>query len=67
VYQTLKLIIKEKYGQDSINVGDEGGFAPNILQNDEGLSLVVTAINKAGYEGLLIFLIFFNFFFNFFF
>ncbi len=51
VYQTLKLIIKEKYGQDSINVGDEGGFAPNILQNDEGLSLVVSAINKAGFEG----------------
>jgi len=51
VYQTLKGIIKEKYGQDSINVGDEGGFAPNILKNDEGLSLVVTAIAKAGYEG----------------
>lgn len=51
VYQILKGIIKEKYGQDSINVGDEGGFAPNILANDEGLTLVVSAINKAGYEG----------------
>ncbi len=51
VYQVLKGIIKEKYGQDSINVGDEGGFAPNILANDEGLQLVVSAINKAGFEG----------------
>jgi enolase len=51
VYQVLKGIIKDKYGQDSINVGDEGGFAPNILANDEGLQLVVSAINKAGYEG----------------
>ena len=33
------------------NVGDEGGFAPNILQNDEGLSLCNTAIEKAGYTG----------------
>ena len=40
-----------RYGQDSINVGDEGGFAPNILANEEGLELVVSAINKAGYEG----------------
>lgn len=39
-------MIKEKYGQDATNVGDEGGFAPNILQNDEGLALVVAAIEK---------------------
>jgi len=30
VYQTLKGVIKAKYGQDATNVGDEGGFAPNI-------------------------------------
>lgn len=51
VYQTLKKVIQKKYGKDATNVGDEGGFAPNILSNDEGLSLVVTAINQAGYEG----------------
>lgn len=31
VYHTLKSVIKKKYGQDATNVGDEGGFAPNIL------------------------------------
>ena len=32
-------------------MGDEGGFAPNILDNKEGLDLVVEAIEKAGYTG----------------
>merc|ERR1712113_1301723 len=51
VYHNLKSVIKKKYGQDACNVGDEGGFAPNILANDEGLNLVVEAIEKAGYTG----------------
>ena len=51
VYHNLKSIIKSKYGQDACNVGDEGGFAPNIASNAEGLSLVVDAIEKAGYTG----------------
>lgn len=51
VYHNLKSIIKDKYGQDACNVGDEGGFAPNIGSNDEGLNLVNQAIAKAGYEG----------------
>eukprot|EP00983_Pelagomonas_calceolata_P064717 1148251-Pelagomonas_calceolata.AAC.15 len=38
-------------GQDATNVGDEGGFAPNIQSNDDGLSLVTDAIEKAGYTG----------------
>ncbi len=38
-------------GQDACNVGDEGGFAPNIASNDEGLNLVNEAIEKAGYTG----------------
>merc|ERR1712031_40138 len=41
VYHNLKSVIKKKYGQDACNVGDEGGFAPNILDNKEGLDLVV--------------------------
>lgn len=49
VYQNLKLVIKAKYGQDACNVGDEGGFAPNILENREGLELIKTAVEKAGY------------------
>ena len=35
-YHHLKKVIKDKYGQDACNVGDEGGFAPNIQSNHEG-------------------------------
>jgi len=51
VYHHLKNLIKAKYGQDACNVGDEGGFAPNISSNEEGLHLVNDAIEKAGYTG----------------
>lgn len=51
VYHTLKGIIKSKYGQDACNVGDEGGFAPNVQDNREGLVLLIDAIEKAGYTG----------------
>mmetsp|Transcript_898 Transcript_898/g.2421 ORF Transcript_898/g.2421 Transcript_898/m.2421 type:complete len:448 (+) Transcript_898:77-1420(+) len=51
VYHNLKKVIEAKYGQDACNVGDEGGFAPNILATDDGLMLVVEAIEKAGYTG----------------
>ncbi len=36
---------------DACNVGDEGGFAPNIQDNMEGLELLKVAIEKAGYTG----------------
>ncbi|KAJ3609187.1 hypothetical protein NHX12_023711, partial [Muraenolepis orangiensis] len=49
LYHTLKGVIQEKYGQDAINVGDQGGFAPNILENSEALDLLQTAIEKAGF------------------
>ena len=42
---------KTKTGQDACNVGDEGGFAPNIGSNEEGLNLVNQAIETAGYTG----------------
>ncbi|CAM8933944.1 unnamed protein product [Rhodiola kirilowii] len=51
VYHILKGIIKAKYGQDACNVGDEGGFAPNVQDNREGLVLLIDAIDKAGYTG----------------
>jgi len=51
VYHHLKSVIKKKYGQDATNVGDEGGFAPNIQDNKEGLELLVVAIEAAGYTG----------------
>ena len=46
VYHNLKSVITAKYGQDAVNVGDEGGFAPNIQNNKEGLELIKQAIAK---------------------
>uniref|UniRef100_A0A4W4G3J1 phosphopyruvate hydratase n=1 Tax=Electrophorus electricus TaxID=8005 RepID=A0A4W4G3J1_ELEEL len=54
VYHNLKNVIKEKYGKDATNVGDEGGFAPNILENKEALELLKTAISKAGYTDKIV-------------
>jgi enolase len=50
-YHNLKLVIKKKFGMDATNVGDEGGFAPNIQVNKEGLELIKEAIAQAGYVG----------------
>jgi enolase len=51
VYHTLKAVIKDKYGADATNVGDEGGFAPSIKDPREGMELLKVAIEKAGYTG----------------
>ncbi|KAK7813836.1 hypothetical protein U0070_002486 [Myodes glareolus] len=48
VYHNLKNVIK-KYGKDATNVGDGGGFAPNILENKEALELLKNTIGKVGY------------------
>ncbi|KAF7275315.1 hypothetical protein GWI33_011874 [Rhynchophorus ferrugineus] len=50
-YHNLKKIIKDKYGLDATAVGDEGGFAPNITNNKDALSIINDAIAKAGYTG----------------
>lgn len=50
-YHTLKKVINSKYGIDATNVGDEGGFAPNVSGAEESLELLIEAIAKAGYEG----------------
>ena len=47
VYHTLKGVIKDKYGKDATNVGDEGGFAPNILENSEGEARRPTPSSKS--------------------
>ena len=47
-YHTLKKVLKEK-GHNTA-VGDEGGFAPNVSSAKEALSLMVEAIEKAGYR-----------------
>merc|ERR1719409_1899809 len=42
-------VIKKKYGQDACNVGDEGGFAPNVQDNNEALDVLMEAIEKSGH------------------
>merc|ERR1712032_1615868 len=49
VYHTLKGVIKKKYGQDACNVGDEGGFAPGVQDNNEALDVLMEAIEKSGH------------------
>merc|ERR1712241_793206 len=51
VYHTLKNVIKKKYGQDACNVGDEGGFAPSVQDNNEALDVLMEAVKKSGHEG----------------
>ena len=49
VFHTLKKILKEN--NLNTNVGDEGGFAPDIKSNEEALDYIVKAIDEAGYSG----------------
>jgi len=51
VYHTLKGVIKKKYGQDACNVGDEGGFAPSVQDNNEALDVLMEALEKSGHAG----------------
>jgi len=48
IFHTLKKVLKSK--GYSTNVGDEGGFAPNIKSNVEAIEIVLQAIEKAGYK-----------------
>jgi len=48
VFQHLKKVLKDS--GHSTNVGDEGGFAPNLKSNEEAIETVLKAIEKAGYK-----------------
>lgn len=48
VFHHLKNVLKKK--NLSTNVGDEGGFAPNIKNNEDAIKMVMEAIEKAGYK-----------------
>ena len=48
IFHALKTVLKKK--GYSTNVGDEGGFAPNIQSNEEAIETVLTAIQVAGYK-----------------
>jgi len=50
VYHKLKDVIKKKYGQDACNVGDEGGFAPSVQDNNEALDILVEALEQSGHK-----------------
>lgn len=50
VYHNLAKILKKKYGQDAVNVGDEGGFAPPVLENDEAIEVLMAAIEASGHK-----------------
>ena len=48
IFHALKSVLKKK--GHSTNVGDEGGFAPNLGSNEEAIETVLTAIQAAGYK-----------------
>lgn len=48
IFHALKSVLKKK--GFSTNVGDEGGFAPNIQSNEEAIETVLTAISAAGFK-----------------
>ena len=48
VFHQLKMVLRDK--GYSTNVGDEGGFAPNLNSNEEAIEMILLAIKKAGYN-----------------
>lgn len=48
IYHTLKKVLKEK--GFAVGVGDEGGFAPNLENEEMALEVIIEAIKTAGYE-----------------
>jgi enolase len=48
VFHNLKSVLKK--ADFSTNVGDEGGFAPNLKSNEEAIKMILKAIEKAGYK-----------------
>ncbi|MGI6718518.1 MAG: phosphopyruvate hydratase [Bacteroidales bacterium] len=48
IFHNLKKVLKD--ANYSTNVGDEGGFAPNLKSNEEAITVILQAIEKAGYK-----------------
>ncbi len=48
-YHTLKSLIASRYGKSATNVGDEGGFAPDLTNAEQALDLIMEAVSRAGY------------------
>jgi len=49
VYHQLKKILLKNYGPQAINVGDEGGFAPNLSLTRDALDVIIQAIEERGF------------------
>ena len=56
VFHTLKTVLKEN-GTPAAGVGDEGGYAPNLKNDEDALKVIVKAIEKAGYKPRVDFMI----------
>lgn len=54
IYHHLKKVINKRYGLDATAVGDEGGFAPNIQDNKEGLNLLMESFKASGHQDKVI-------------
>jgi enolase len=50
-YHHLEYVTEDKYGATDTNVGDEGGFTPNMDSVENGRDLIITAIDMAGCTG----------------
>ena len=48
IFHNLKAVLKAK-GYNTA-VGDEGGFAPNLSSNEEAITVIIEAVEKAGYK-----------------
>jgi enolase len=51
IYHVLGKQLVQKYGPSARNVGDEGGYAPQMKHTDEALDALVAAVEELGYEG----------------
>jgi enolase len=51
VYNELKKLLKKSFGIGAIAVGDEGGFAPNVVDMEEPLKQIMQAIKNTKLEG----------------
>ncbi len=57
VYHELKSLLQKRFGKSSVNVGDEGGFAPQLSTAEAALALLESATATTGYSGKIRFAI----------
>ncbi len=50
IYQTLKGVIRRRYGKSQTGVGDEGGFAPKLRRTEQAIDLILDAAEESGYR-----------------